>query len=140
MECALNKPQIEILKSARLKTKERSIEDEILSNITAEIRAEIAASDLNFLDANHSKIPPELKECALRLAVERLILRMPNMEISALQEKHADIARQTLRRIALSELPISRPANGVRTGDSKKSANVLHKRERKINSENLGGL
>ena len=72
------------------------------------------------LDADHSRIPPELKECALRLAVESLHLRVPSIEMSQSQQKHADIARETLLRVSRGELPVSRPIFGISTGDSRK--------------------
>ena len=84
-------------------------------------KRQISASGLNCLDADHSRIPYELRDCALRLAVEALHLRVPSIEISALQSKHADLARETLLRIATGQLPVSRPTAAVRTASAKRS-------------------
>ena len=72
------------------------------------------------LAPDHSRIPPELKECALRLAAEALQTRLPQMELTERQCKLADIARETLARVARGELPIGEPLVGIRTGLPKK--------------------
>ncbi len=120
LECALNKPQLEILKAQALRSPERDIAFDVISNIVARMRAEIAASGLNSLDADHSKIPPELKETAIRLCVEALQLRVPSIEISNSQIKHADIARETMSRVAKGELPVCRPTYSIKTASIKK--------------------
>lgn len=122
IECVLNKPQLDILKAQSLKTPGRDIAAETLDSIAVRIRAEIGASGLNLLDPDHSRIPPELKECALRLAAESLQTRLPQMELSERQCKLADNARETLERIARGELPVSTPLVGIRTGLPKKGA------------------
>ena len=120
LECALNKPQLEILKAQRLRSPGRDIAFEVISNIVARIRAEIAASGLNSLDADHSRIPPELKEPALRLCVEALQARIASMELSKSQTRLAEAARNTLERVARGELPVSRPICAIRTASPKK--------------------
>ena len=126
LESALNKPQLDILKSSRLGL--NGIDAEVIGLIVSRIRAEIAASEINFLDEDHSTIPPELKECAVRLAVEALQLRIPSMELSEAQKRHADYARQTLQRVAESKLPVCRPEHPISTGLSRKSAATLRSR------------
>lgn len=120
LECALNKPQLEILKAQSLRSPDMDIAFEVISNIIARIRAEIAVSGVNSLDADHSRIPLELKETALRLCVEALQIRLPAIELSKLQIKHADIARNTLLRVASGELPVSRPLFSISTASHKK--------------------
>ena len=122
LECVLNKPQLDILKAQSLKTPGREPAAEIIDSIVVRIRAEIAASGLNSIDPDHSRIPPELKECALRLAAEALQTRLPQMELTERQCKLADIARETLARVARGELPIGEPLVGIRTGLPKKGA------------------
>ena len=121
LEYALNKPQLETLKAESLRNLKRNISQDVLDSVVARIRAEIAASGLNALDADHSRIPYELRDCALRLAVEALHLRVPSIEMSAAQSKHADLARETLLRIATGKRPVSRPALAVRTASAKRS-------------------
>ena len=88
LECALNKPQLEILKAQSLKSPGREPAAEILDSVVVRIRAEVAASGLNAIDPDHSRIPPELKECALRLAAEALQTRLPQMELTDRQCRH----------------------------------------------------
>lgn len=121
LEYALNKPQLETLKAESLRNLKRNIAQDVIDSIVARVRAEIAASGLNALDADHSRIPYELRDCALRLAVEALHLRVPSIEMSAAQSKHADLARETLLRIATGQLPVSRPLVAVRTASAKRS-------------------
>ena len=123
LECALNKPQHEILKAQTLKSPGREPAAEILDSVVVRIRAEVAASGLNAIDPDHSRIPPELKECALRLAAEALQTRLPQMELTDRQCRLADEARETLARVARGELPVSSPLFGVRTGLPRKGAN-----------------
>ena len=120
LECVLNKPQLDILKAQALRSPDMDIAFEVISNIVARIRAEIAVSGLNSLDADHSRIPLELKDCALRLCVESLQARLPSMELSKLQIIYADDARETLVRVASGELPVSRPLFSISTATAKK--------------------
>ena len=90
LECVLNKPQLDILKAQSLRSPDVDIAFEVISNIVARVRAEIAVSGLNSLDADHSRIPLELKDCALRLCIELLQARLPSMELSKQQIKYAD--------------------------------------------------
>jgi len=139
LECALNKPQLEILKAQYLQSPNRDAAVDIIASVTARIRVEIVAGGTGALDADHSRIPPELKECALRLAVESLQLRVPSMEITQAQQKHADIARQTLARVAAGELPVSRPEYPIRTAWRRKGA-VCGSSERQATRKTMKGL
>ncbi len=120
LEYALNKPQLETLKAEALRSPEHDIAFEVISNVTSRVRAEIATSGLYTLDADHSKIPQELKEAAIRLCVEALQLRLPSMEFSQTQARQADLARELLLRVAQGTFSISRPIFGIKTGTSKK--------------------
>ena len=139
LEGALNKPQLDILKAQALRTPSRDIAQDAIDAVVARVRAEIAASGINYLDADHSRIPPELKDCALRLAVEALQLRVPSMEITQAQQKHADIARQTLARVAAGELPVSRPQCPIRTAWRRKGT-VCGSSERQATRKTMKGL
>ena len=139
LEAALNKPQLDTLKAESLKSLKRDISFDIISSITAKIRAEIATSGLNAIDCDHSKIPPELRECALRLCVEALHLRVPSIEISQMQSRHADIARETLLRIAKGELAVTRPRDGVKTANPRKGISASST-ARNASRRNMEGL
>ncbi len=120
LEEALNKPQLEKLKAQPLRSDGVDIVGKILESVTSRIRLEISASGLNFLDKNHSKIPPELRDCAARLAVEALTARIPAIEITPSQQKRADDSRSLLLRIASGELPVSVPKFPVASARTKK--------------------
>ena len=136
LEAVLNKPQLETLKAQSLRSKNRNITEEIIANIIVRIRAEIAASGINLLDTDHSRIPPELKDCALYLAIEALQTRISSLEVSNSQTKHFDLARQTLLRVASGELPVSRPRYAIRTA-SKKSLYANKKSPTQITRNSL---
>ena len=134
LECVLNKPQLDILKAQSLRSPDVDIAFEVISNIVARVRAEIAVSGLNSLDADHSRIPLELKDCALRLCIELLQARLPSMELSKQQIKYADDARETLSRVARGELPVSRPLFSISTATAKKG--ISSSASRKISTRN----
>jgi len=124
LESALNKNQLDILKAQSLQSPGRDAVEDVISNVVARIRAEVASSGLNAVDVDHARIPPELKECALRLAVEALHLRVPSIALSEYQIKHADLARQILSRAASGDFAVSAPIFGVRTGNAKKGVSA----------------
>ncbi len=139
VEAALNKAQLEALKAESIRTLNRDVAFEIIADVVTRIRAEISAGEISSLDADHSRIPPELKEPALRLIVEALQLRVPAMELSASQMKHADLARETIARIARGELPVSRPRLAIRTSTHKKGV-FAKSAPQKANRKNMEAL
>jgi len=140
LECALNKAQLDILNAQSFKSAGNPIEEEIIASITAMIRAEICANELNLVDEDHAKIPPELKGAAVRLCVEALQIRIPSIEMTNYQLKQADEARKLLERAANGSLPISRPISGIRTANYRKSIKIVKKRNSLTNSESMKGL
>lgn len=115
LHCILSKSQIDLLKAEALKNGDASICAKAMELAVSRVRAEIAASGTNMLDENYGKIPPELKECALRLAAEILQSRIPTLEFGKIQAAALETAKQTLARVSEGKLPVSRPRNGVRT-------------------------
>ena len=115
MQCVLNKNQLDVLKAEAVRSANASICTKILELVVSKIRAEIAASGVNMLDENYAKIPPELKECALRLAMESLQARVPAMELSKSQTRAIDAAYAVLERVASGKLPVSTPERGIKT-------------------------
>lgn len=79
LEISLNKSQLEILQAAEFASPGRDIAESVISMAVSRIRAEISAGQINSIDPDHSRIPPELKECALSLALEALQARLPDM-------------------------------------------------------------
>lgn len=115
LHCILSKNQIDLLKAEAVKNGDTSICAKAIELAVSRVRAEIAASGANMLDENYGKIPPELKECTLRLAAEILQSRIPTLEFGRVQTAALEDAKQTLARVAEGKLPVSRPRNGVRT-------------------------
>ncbi len=115
LHCVLNKNQLELLKAETIKANNASICTKILELIVSRIRAEIAASGINMIDANYAKIPPELKECALRLAIESLHVRIPSIDITQTQIRAIDDAKEILSRVANGKLPVSTPKSAIKT-------------------------
>ena len=79
LESALNKNQLEILKSQSLASAGHSVCDEIISLVCAEIRAAVANAN-RYIDEDHLKIPEELRLSGIRLCVEALQTRLSGME------------------------------------------------------------
>ena len=139
MEAALNKPQLEILKAAELASPGRDISEDVIASVVSRIRAEISAGQINLLDADHSRIPPELKACALSLALEALQARLPDMPMPQPISKRADLARETLKRVAEGKLPVSRPICGIKTAQAK-AASVVKSRRQNFSANTMEGL
>ncbi|MBO5780880.1 MAG: hypothetical protein J6R08_00240 [Opitutales bacterium] len=139
LEIVLNKSQLEILKAAEFASPGRDIAESVISMAVSRIRAEISAGQANFLDPDHSRIPPELKECALSLALEALQARLPDMPMPSSISKRADLARETLARVAEGELPVSQPLYGIKTA-RKKGVSLLKSRRQNFSSKTMEGL
>ena len=139
MELALNKPQLEILRAAELASPGRDIAEDAIAAVVSRIRAEISAGQISLLDADHSRIPPELKECAISLAVEALQTRLPDMPMPQPISKRADLARETLMRVAEGRLPVSRPICGIKTARAK-DAKIVKNRRQNFTSNTMEGL
>lgn len=120
LESVLNKRQLELIESQAGKCSERNFVIDALNSAVALVRTNIAASGVNMLDMDHSRIPPELKECTLLLALESLQARIGVLELSKLQQKRAESAHTLLGDVASGRIPVSRPIVGVRTASRKK--------------------
>lgn len=111
----LNKNQLDLLKAESLRNGDASMPEKAIDLAVSRVRAEIAASGLNMLDENYSKIPPELRECAMRLAAAILQTRIPTMEFTASQKKALENCLDLLKRVSDGLVPVTRPRNAVRT-------------------------
>lgn len=139
LEIVLNKNQLEILKASEFSTPGHDITESIISSVVSRIRAEISAGQVNYLDPDHSKIPPELKECALSLALELLQARIPDIPMPSSISKRADLARETLTRVAEGKLPVSQPIYGIKTA-KKRGVAILKSRKQNFSSQTMSGL
>ncbi|MBR6389153.1 MAG: hypothetical protein IKS15_03440 [Opitutales bacterium] len=139
LELVLNKPQLEILKAAELASPGRDIAESTISSVVSRVRAEISAGQINALDADHLKIPPELKDCALCLALEALQARIPDMPMPQAISRRADLARETLQRVADGRLPVTPPICGIKTAKAK-GARVVKSRRQNFSSKTMEGL
>lgn len=139
LECLLNKPQLDMLKAASLASAGHDITKDIISSVVTRIRAEIAAGGISRLSEDHSKIPPELKECALALALEMLQSRIPDMPMPEAVLRRAENARETLLRISSGSLPVSSPLYGISTA-SRKAVYAKRQRVQNFTSKTMQGL
>lgn len=139
LECALNKPQLDMLKSASLASAGHDIIDDIISCVVSRIRAEISAGNINKLSAEHSKIPLELKECALALSLEMLQARIPDIPMPDSIQKRANDARAILLRISEGSLPVSAPLYGI-SAAAKKAVSICKSRKQNFTSKTMQGL
>ena len=135
--CALNKPQLDLLKAEAIQTNHASLCSKIIELVVSRIRAEITASGINMLDENYAKIPPELKECAIRLAIESLHVRVPSIELTQAQIRAIDDAKEILTRVAIGKLPVSVSKNPVKT--ARKNAIQHASRPRNTSGKALEG-
>lgn len=139
LEQVLNKGQLDILKAAEFASAGRDIVGDIIASAVARIRAEVAACSMNTLDADHLKIPFELKECALNLALEALQSRLPTLNLGDSIDRRAELARQTLLRVAKGELPVAQAIYGIRSAQ-KTGLAVCKFRKNKISKSSMEGL
>lgn len=103
--------QIKTLHTRVLGPNESDPLDDIISDVTRRIRADISGNPRNLLSQDETLIPAELKPCACYLVVEALQTRLPGLKLSSEQIRNADNARQQLIRISKGEIPVSRPLN-----------------------------
>ena len=139
LECLLNKPQLDMLKAASLASAGHDIAKDIIASVVTRIRAEIAAGGISRLSEDHSKIPPELKECALALSLEMLQSRIPDMPMPEAVLRRAENARETLLRISNGSLPVSAPLYGISTA-SRKAIYAKRQRAQNFSSKTMQGL
>lgn len=109
----------------------------LIADITAKIRAEIAAFPKNFLHPAENLLPVFLKSTACFLIIEALQTRLPTLQLTEDQVRSANNARMDLQRVAKGELPINnsyKPTTAVRPID------VVSKRSLQTTYESLHGL
>ncbi len=140
LESVLNNNQLALLKSEYAKKTDRDFVKDILDSTVALVRAHIAASGVNMLDIDHSRIPPELRECALRLALEKLQSRIPAFELTKIQERQSDYARGILEKVGSGAMPVCRPFAAVRTANPKKGISASRGSSNPVNRKSMEGI
>lgn len=100
---------VDQLGSAALGTGQANPIPEIIANVTARIRAEIAAGGKTTLDAAPTKLPPSLKSLALRMVLREAQSRLNALGALPLSDDEKEEWRQDVRyleRIAAGEIAV----------------------------------
>lgn len=87
---------------------------EIITNVTARIRMEIAAGGRTVLDADATKLPPSLKSLGLRMVLREAQSRLNAASAMPLGEDEREEWRQDVRfleRIAKGDITVEEPTN-----------------------------
>lgn len=101
-------PQVDILRKRMLADGQDDPLIDIITDITARIRAEISGNVRNVLSSNKSEIPPDLKSIACYLIMECAQSRIPALKLT-------DDPREYLKRIAQGEVQVSSPDSDIFT-------------------------
>ena len=105
---------VDQLGSAALGTGQANPLPEIIANVTARIRAEIAAGGKTTLDAVATKIPPSLKSLALRMVLREGQSRLNALGALPLADDEKEEWRQDIRyleRIADGDITVEATDN-----------------------------
>ena len=113
----------------------KSYINDIISDITAQVRAAIWNNQGITLSSDPSLIPPELMATTCHLIIEALQSRIPTLELSDDQVRNADNARAFLNRIADGKSSIM-----INKGQITRNPNVFAKRQRLATQTTLLGL
>lgn len=108
-------PQVDILRKRMLADGQDDPLIDIITDITARIRAEISGNVRNVLSSNESEIPPDLKSIACYLIMECAQSRIPALKQTDDQVRLVNDAREYLKRIAQGEVQVSSPDSDIFT-------------------------
>jgi hypothetical protein len=139
----LNAPQLAALKSNSLQSGQSDPVTDIIDEVSAGIRLEIATCGTNTLSATASSIPPELKAEAAALIIEAAQTRLSiALELSADQVRAANNARKKLERIARCDLKVSTPATPETTETAQQSTgiSIVKSRTQRASPTAMNGL
>lgn len=136
--------QVDIIRRQSLAEDQDDTLTDIISDITARIRAEISGNANNVLSADRSMIPNDLKSYGCYLILEAAQTRIPGLKLTADQIRLAEAARGYLRRIALGEVPVAFPDDVAVTNEYRQSGvgniEVEHSRPRIATGKSLSGF
>ncbi|MDE6432076.1 MAG: hypothetical protein K2L13_01640 [Opitutales bacterium] len=130
--------QVDILRKRMLADKQGDPLADIITDITARIRAEISGNTRNVLSSDKAEIPPDLKSAACYLIMECAQSRIPALKLTEDQVRLANDAREYLRRIAQGEIPVSAPDSDIFSPN--KGVAMISHRERTATGNSLKGL
>ena len=136
----LAEPQVTALRTVALADGQPDPLPEILADVSARIRAEVAACPRNRLSADPALIPPELKGAAVALAAAALQSRVPPVRLTRDQDRSADNARRLLKRVAECEVAIAVPPDPAPASDYPSGGFTGGARPRTATGETLKGL
>ena len=115
---------------------------DIICDVTARVRAEISGNQRNLLSANKLEIPQNLKSAACYLILECAQTRIPALKLTSDQVRLAYDAREYLRRISQSEVPVELPdqVESPSLFNPNKGVSVATSRERIATGNSLRGF
>lgn len=114
---------VNALRTAALAVGQDDPSDEIIANVVARIRAEVAGCKTNVLDADTTKIPGDLKSLACRMVVREMQSRLQEpLNEDERAEKRDDL--EYLRRISKCEVPVAEPDNPLTTPEVQQGGGV----------------
>lgn len=137
IEDYLAAPQLSALRTRGLGTEQSDPLVAVIADVTARVRAEIAAFSRNQLAADATLLPPELKSTAAALAIENAQGRVPVLKLTPDQVRAAERARTLLQRVARGEVAISAP---VEAASPRASSATLRYRPDRLVGDSLKGL
>lgn len=106
---------VEALQTVALGVGQDDPTDEIIADVIARIRAEIAACKSNVLDADESKIPFSLKSIGCRMVIREMQSRLQEpLTEDERQEKKDDL--EYLKRISQCDVPVDQPNDPGESG------------------------
>lgn len=136
---------VDALQTAALATGQTDPLPEIIGNVTARIRMEIAAGGRTVLDADATKLPPSLKSLSLRMVLREGQSRLNAAGALPLADDEKEEWRQDVRfleRIAKGEITVEASDNpeSSPTVQSKVSRPLISAPDRQFTREHQDGI
>ncbi|MCE0484231.1 MAG: hypothetical protein LV479_08345 [Methylacidiphilales bacterium] len=135
-------PQASAVRTAALAAGQGDTWANVSTSIITFIRSKIRASLRNQVSATPNTIPPDLKDTAMALIVERLQTRIPQLKLSDDQVRNANNARKYLDQIANNEAVITAPPDPLIPDDQQRGTpiTVVRSNPRELSRRTLRGL
>jgi len=143
LQSALTGPELNAVKTAALAAGQTGVVAEILSQVTTEVRARVAACAKNTLGESGT-IPDECKSAAVDIAVYRIAKRLPGKVVLTDERNNAnDNAIAFMRDVAKCDVaivPPSTPAPGAEQAAGGNSVQLVSSTPRRATRAKLDGL